>query len=91
MPVCGLRKFHSNLGRKSFEANACRQTLPIRSEVEDLIHLLKEISGLCRYFRKPHLRGWCAVNGLCSEGTQATRRIAETDERFVQVGVFEHR
>ena len=48
MPVCGLRKFHSNLGRKSFEANACRQTLPIRSEVEDVIHLLQEISGLCR-------------------------------------------
>ncbi|MFT4559868.1 MAG: hypothetical protein ACI93T_002224 [Porticoccaceae bacterium] len=91
MPVCGLRKFHSNLGRKSFEANACRQTLPIRSEVEDLIHLLKEISGLCRYFRKPHLRGWCAVDCLRPTRSRATRRITDADKKFVQVALFEHR
>ena len=91
MPFRGLRIFFSNLGRKHLESKACPQTLPIRSELADPIHLLQEISGLCRYFQKLRLRGWCAVNGLCSEGTQATRRIADADGYSVQVKVFEHR
>ena len=91
MPLRGLRKFFLNLGRKHVESKACPQTLPITNEVEDPIHLLQEIFGLCRYFRKLHLRGWCAVNGLCSEGTQATRRITDANEFFAQVRAFEHR
>ena len=91
MPIRGLRKFFLNVGRKYVESKARPQTLPITNEVADPIHLLQEIFGLCRYFRKLHLRRWCAVNGLCSEGTQATRTIAEANEIFVQVRDFEHR
>lgn len=91
MPYRSLSKFQSNLGRKTIEANALPQTLPIRSEVASVIHLLQEISGLCRYFRKFHLRRWCAVNWLHPTRMRATRRISDADERFVQVKLFEHR
>ena len=77
MSVRGLRKFHSNLGQKLLEANACPQTLPIRSEMAREVHLLQELSDLCRYFRMCHLRGWCAVNCLRPTWIEANRSFAE--------------
>lgn len=91
MPVRGLRKFHQNVGRKLRAVLTCPQTLPIRSEVAGEVHLLQEISDLCRYFRMCHLRGWCAVNCLRLTWIAANRKFADASNSFVEVRIFEHR
>jgi hypothetical protein len=77
METRSLRKFHTNLGLKWLESKASPQTLPIRNEVADLIHLLQEIYVLCRYFRMYRLRRRCAVKRLCPLRIQADRQNSD--------------